>query len=273
MRLEALFESSNPASQLLPSRLRRGYGGDLGFSRPRLVANFVSSLDGVVSLDEHTPPSVISAQSGADRFVMGLLRAHADAVLIGASTLRAEPNHMWTPEFIYPPEAASYAELRQSLGLAASPRLVVVSASGNLDGRAPALAQGALVVTTQLGYERLRGRLPEASNLRVLRPDGYIEPSEILELIRAEGHGLVLTEGGPTLLGSFLGANLVDELFLTLSPLLAGGEGAGRRHLVEGVGFEGDCLRQAVLMSVRRSGAHLFLRYDLEAARKAAAGS
>jgi riboflavin biosynthesis pyrimidine reductase len=180
---------------------------------------------------------------------------------------------MWTSEFIYPPEAASYSELRQSLGLAPSPRLVVVSASGNLDGSAPALAQGALVVTTQLGYERLRGRLPEASTLRVLRPDGYIEPSEILELIRAEGHGLVLTEGGPTLLGSFLGANLVDELFLTLSPLLAGGEGAGRRHLVEGVGFEGDCLRQAVLMSVRRSGAHLFLRYDLEAARKAAAGS
>ena len=273
MRLEALFESGDHRSGSLPSRLSRGYGGELGFPRLRLVANFVSSLDGVVSLDEHTPPSVISAQSDADRFVMGLLRAHADAVLIGASTLRAETNHMWTPEFIYPPEAASYAELRQSLGLTPSPRLVVVSASGNIDGSAPALAQGALVVTTQLGYERLRGRLPAASTVRVLRPDGYIEPSEILKLVRAEGHDLVLTEGGPTLLGPFLRANLVDELFLTLSPLLAGSEGAGRRHLVEGVGFEADCLRRAVLMSARRSGSHLFLRYALEAGRKAAVRS
>lgn len=269
MRLETLFDSSDQLAPRLPSRLSERYGGELGFRRPGLVANFVSSLDGVVALDEKTPPSVISAKSEADRFVMGLLRAQADAVLIGAGTLRAEKNHLWTPEFIFPGEAGSLSELRRSLGFTGSPRLVVVSASGKIDIGAPALEQGALVLTTQQGFERLRGRLPAASTLRVLGRERCIDPSEILRLVRAEGHDLVLTEGGPTLLGPFLKANLVDELFLTLSPLLAGseGKGPGRRHLVEGVGFEADCLRRAVLMSAKRSGSHLFLRYELEAAR------
>lgn len=268
MRLETLFDSSQPGLKSLPAGLSQTYGGELGLRRAGLVANFVSSLDGVVALDAHTPPSVISAGSDADRFVMGLLRSHASAVLIGAGTLRAEPNHIWTPEFIYPPEASSFAELRRSLGLPGTPRLVVVSARGEIDSSAPALEMGALVLTTPEGSARLRGRLPAASKLAVLGQGHYIEPSEILQLLRAEGHELVLTEGGPTLLGRFLKADLVDELFLTLSPLLAGSEGAGRRHLVEAVGFESKCLPRAALKSVRRSGSHLILRYELERAKR-----
>jgi riboflavin biosynthesis pyrimidine reductase len=267
VRLETLFDSSQPGGTSLPASLSQSYGGELGLRRAGLVANFVSSLDGVVALDEHTPPSVISAGSDADRFVMGLLRAHASAVLIGAGTLRAEPNHIWTPEFIYPPDAPSFAELRRSLELPGSPRLVVVSARGEIDST-PALEMGALVLTTPEGSARLRRRLPAASKLAVLGQGPYIEPADILQLLRAEGHELVLTEGGPTLLGPFLKADLVDELFLTLSPLLAGSEGAGRRHLVEAVGFDSNRLRRAGLKSVRRSESHLFLRYELERAKK-----
>jgi len=78
------------------------YAGDLGFSEHCLYGNFVASLDGVVALGPEYPSSgsAISGREPADRFVMGLLRAFADAVLIGAGTLRATPTHRWTPEHV-----------------------------------------------------------------------------------------------------------------------------------------------------------------------------
>jgi hypothetical protein len=95
--LDVLFEKSGLPSYDLPADLERLYGGGLGFEAPRLYANFVSSLDGVVALEgEKHSSQMISGQSEADRFVMGLLRACADAVLIGAGTLRAAPGSVDT---------------------------------------------------------------------------------------------------------------------------------------------------------------------------------
>src|SRR6059058_3965143 len=77
----------------LPPPLAAAYGGDLGFARPCVYANFVASMDGVTALGPEYPSSgsAISGHAPADRFVMGLLRACADVVLIGAGTLRATP--------------------------------------------------------------------------------------------------------------------------------------------------------------------------------------
>ena len=76
----------------LGAGLAEAYGGPLGFAEPRLYVNFVASLDGVVALPDAIQSNrMISAHSEADRFVMGLLRACADAVLVGAGTMLASP--------------------------------------------------------------------------------------------------------------------------------------------------------------------------------------
>src|SRR6202022_4520366 len=145
---EGLFEADLPAYKL-PVDLQHLYGR-LGFATPVLYSNFVSSVDGVVSLGS-TPSagSVISGKYPADRFLMGLLRACADAVIIGAGTLRATPGHHWTPAHVFPDMALSFAMLRKKLGRQPDPRLVVVTNGGApLDSNHPAIAGGATIVTT-----------------------------------------------------------------------------------------------------------------------------
>src|SRR5438093_3814376 len=129
-RLETLFEATGLPSVELPEGLRAAYGGGLGFPSPVVYANFVETLDGVVAFGDETPPSVISGKSRADRLVMGLLRACASAVVIGAGTLRNEMRHLWTPEYVYPPLAEDFRQLRIRLGLTDTPKLVVLTRSG-----------------------------------------------------------------------------------------------------------------------------------------------
>jgi riboflavin biosynthesis pyrimidine reductase len=84
----------------MPDVLERVYGG-LGFADEVVYSNFVESLDGVATLgSKPSAGSEISGRNPADRFLMGLLRAFADAVLVGAGTLRATPGHQWTAEHI-----------------------------------------------------------------------------------------------------------------------------------------------------------------------------
>jgi riboflavin biosynthesis pyrimidine reductase len=266
LQLETLFETPDLPRSGLPEPLARRYGGDLGFRAPVLYGNLVSTVDGITALDEDTPPAVVACHSTADRFVMGLLRACADAILIGASTLRAEPRHLWRPEKVYADGAPAFAELRRALGLAERPRLVLVTASGQLDPALPALADGATVLTTRDGAGRLSGS--SWLTIRALGDGPLLEGRRIVAAIRKEGHRRVLTEGGPHLIGTLLKAEGLDELFLTISPALAGDRlVAGRRGIVEGARFDAGTLRAADLLSVRRHGSHLFLRYRLETAQ------
>ncbi|MGH2688658.1 MAG: dihydrofolate reductase family protein [Actinomycetota bacterium] len=244
----------------------QGYGGGLGFRSPVLYANLVSTVDGITALDEGTSPAVVAAGSKADRFVMGLLRAFAGAIVVGASTVRAEPRHQWLPEKVHPAGAAAFAELRRRLGLPARPELIVVTASGRIDPALPAFGGGALVLTTAAGAVALGSDLPAPLRVRVLGDGPLLGGREIVEAVRGEGHQVVLTEGGPHLIGTLLETDLLDELFLTVSPVFAGDRGVpGRRGLVEGVRFGPDGLRPADLLSTRRHGSHLFLRYALPA--------
>src|SRR5262249_57869536 len=107
------------------------YGGPLGFGAPVVIANFVTSVDGVVALpDSAESGHIISRSSAADRFVMGLLRAAASAIVVGAGTFRKAHGHLFDAEGIYPEAAPVLAEARRRLGLAQRPRLVVVTGSG-----------------------------------------------------------------------------------------------------------------------------------------------
>ena len=263
--LATLLDRSGGTALPLPPALRDRYGGELRFPKGRVhvFANFVSSIDGVVSLavPGKTQASHISKGEPADRFMLGLLRAPADAVIVGAGTLREERGGVWTPAHAFPDAADAFAELRAAMGLSARPLMVVVSASGELDLATPALAEGApvLVLTTAAGERRLAGA-PRHLRVRAL---AQTTAAEILKATVAETGGkLILTEGGPTLIGHFLRERLLDELFLTIAPRIIGRDQAARRvGLVEGAAFSPGDARESRLMSVKAAGDYLFLRF------------
>jgi riboflavin biosynthesis pyrimidine reductase len=260
--LEVLFETELPAYPL-PAKLRQLYGR-LGFSEPVVYSNFVSALDGVVSLgSKPSAGSVISGKYPADRFVMGMLRACADAVVIGAGTLRASPGHLWTPSHVYPDLAASFAALRRALGRTPEPRLVLITARGRMDPRHPALIRGALVLTTAAGAKTLRPRLPAASEIVVLGRGKSVDLVRGFGELRKRGYEVLLTEGGPHLMGEMIRRRLLDEIFLTISPLAAGREREKRLGMVEGIELMPKMHVSSTLLSVRRHTEYLFLRYRL----------
>src|SRR5213082_4305101 len=263
-RLELLHEEKAPRAFPLPAGLRAAYGGDLGFERPRVFANFVSSVDGVVALEEREESGgIISGRDEGDRFVMGLLRACAAGVLVGAGTFRKAGPHLWYPERIFPEAKSAWAELRRGLGLRDHPRLVLLSASGEVDPAHPALRDGPLVLTSPRGEPRLRGRLPAGARLVTVEEDP-ISFSRVLAIARDAGLELLLTEGGPTLAGRLAGECLLDELFLTISPLLLGRYGGdNRKSLVDGVDLRAAGAGKLALSSARRRGSFLYLRYSI----------
>jgi riboflavin biosynthesis pyrimidine reductase len=264
--LALLFEAETEEQELpLPDALATPYGGPLALPSECLYSNFVTTVDGVVALGDPSVSSgpAISGRSEADRFVMGLLRAVAGAVMIGGGTLRDDPGHLWIPEYIFPDAASGYTELRARLGLALQPQLAVVTASGALDPTERALQLGALILTTEAGASRVAGRLPPACRVEVLGAESFAIEDAVAAL-RAAGHRRVLSEGGPRVLGQLLGAGLVDELFLTLSPVLAGRSPELKRlGLLEGLSYPAHALQRAELRSVRRHAGHLLLRYGL----------
>jgi riboflavin biosynthesis pyrimidine reductase len=257
--LERLFERDGLPRAGLPAPLAALHGGDFGLARPGLYANFVSSVDGVVALaGKDESGHIISGDSEPDRFMMGLLRALADAVLVGAGTFRKVERALWHPGSIYPPAGELFVALRRQLGLRPQPLLVIVTASGDINPAHPAL-RDALIVTTPSGEARLRRSLPPGARTVV----GGAQPLRaraLVDLLHAEGLQVILTEGGPSVAGELFQEDLVDGLFLTVSPRLFGRQtGDGRKGLIDGADLAG---KQLTLASVHRHDAHLFLRYE-----------
>jgi riboflavin biosynthesis pyrimidine reductase len=218
-----------------------------------------------VALEGGAAPSggIISGRNEADRFVMGLLRAFADAVLVGAGTVRAEGGRaLWTPGYIFPSAAEAFAALRRALRRDKTPRLVIVTASGDLNPNERCLEVGALVLTTRMSADRLRQALPQATEVRAISNTDQIAVDDIFNALQAEGYRTILTEGGPKLFGELIEKDRVDELFLTVSPVLEGQSGRSF-GLIHGVDFSRTPKRSR-LLSVRRHESHLFLRYQLK---------
>jgi riboflavin biosynthesis pyrimidine reductase len=276
--LETLFESGRGPKLPLPPKLARLYGTlrmPLPRSRFHVFSNFVSSLDGVVSLQTkgHSGGGDISGFSAQDRMVMGLLRAAADVVIVGSGTLEADPRHVWTPQAICPELANDYRRLETAL-LKRQPSLnVVVSASGGVNLRLPVFASGrvpALIMTTAAGVKRLNEqRVPDSLQIRVLRPRGGEIPAGAIleELSRQNPGGRILVEGGPRLLGTFYSERLMDEQFLTLAPQIAGRDIPDKRlGLVMGKTFAPRDPLWGTLIDARRGSRLLFLRCSFAAA-------
>jgi riboflavin biosynthesis pyrimidine reductase len=179
--------------------------------RPSLRVNFVSSLDGAVTLDGFS-----AGLSGpADKRVFGLLRMLCDALVVGAGTLRHEGYRAVRLD-------ERRRAWRRAHGLPEFPTLVVVSGSLTLD---PAQAAFAEAPVRPLVLTHSRAVVPRglAAVAEVLRAgDDQIDLSAGLAELRRRGHGQLLSEGGPQLFGALTAADLVDELCLTVAPLLAG---------------------------------------------------
>jgi riboflavin biosynthesis pyrimidine reductase len=263
--LELLFEPDGLPAADLPDELTRLYGGPLGFEAPRLFANFVATTDGVVAIPSiPNSNALVAGDSDPDRFVIGLLRAFADVVLIGAGVLAASPTSTWRPDRVFPAAAEAYAELRRRLGKPTEqPGVAILTGHGAIDPSHPVLAAGAVVLTSTTGAERLEGVLPEAATIVVVGDDAVLDPRAVVEALHARGATLILSEAGPHTFGRLVGAGAVDELFLTVSPLLAGDRGEATRFgLVESVELMPPGVREE-LLGVRRHGDYLFLRYGI----------
>jgi riboflavin biosynthesis pyrimidine reductase len=261
--LELLWEPAGLPSFELPAALAELYPGTLGFEAPRVFANFVETIDGVVAIPS-VPSSnaLVAGGSEADRFVLGLLRSCADCLVIGSGTQAASPRSVWSTEQAYPPAAAAFAELRERLGRPRRLQIAVLTRTGRVDPSHPAFAVGGLALTTDEGAARLALGLAEE---QIVSLGEELAPEAAIAALRERGHELILCEGGPHAIGPFVAAGLVDELFLTISPLLAGRVEADPRYaLVEGTDLLPAGPPHAGLIGVRRDGDHLFLRYELD---------
>jgi riboflavin biosynthesis pyrimidine reductase len=212
-----------------------------------LRANMVSTVDGAATAD-----GVSHGVSGeADRRLFFLLRALADVVVVGARTVRVERYGPGRPQ-------AAFAERRRVAGQAPAPTIVVISNSLDLDFTSTLFTESltpTIVVTANVApADRLRAA--RAAGEVVIAGDAMVNLGEALAELAKRGHRQMLSEGGPHLLAQLADAGLLDELCLTVSPLLAAG--AAPRILT------GAALPQLAPLRVGHAleqDGYLFLRY------------
>lgn len=277
--LETLFEMERGPDLQLPPDLARLFGR-LQFpphpGRSYVIGNFVTTLDGVVALNEpgHAGGGEISGFNRHDQMLMGLLRAVADAVIVGAGTLRSVPQHRWTAQYIFPSLAGAFQVLRNSLGKTKPPLNVIVTANGTVDLALPVFQSSevaVLIVTTTSGAERIhQQRLPPSVRVAAMQSPGLLSARDIVEAVsQVSPNDLILIEGGPQLMGDFFAERFLDELFLTLAPQIAGRDKSIERPgLVAGKRFAPEMPLWGTLTGVKRGGSHLFLRYTFETAER-----
>jgi riboflavin biosynthesis pyrimidine reductase len=182
---------------------------------PWVRANMVESVDGAGSLDGRSA----GLSGDADRQVFRVLRSLADVIVAGAGTARAEKYRPVRAQEIWP-------ELRS--GRPATPPIAVVTRTLDLDLNGPLLAGPAgsartIVLTTETAPADRRAAAAEHADVVVLGKD-TVTPAAMVDALAARGYRNVLVEGGPTLLAQIVDAGLLDELCLTISPLLEGGD-------------------------------------------------
>ncbi|WP_328992136.1 pyrimidine reductase family protein [Kribbella sp. NBC_01245] len=219
-------------------------------SIPAVRANMVSSLDGAVEV------LGISKALGDtdDKQMLGRLRMLADAVLVGAGTVRAEN---YNPLRVGPERQA----WRRTQGLPDHPVLAIVSSRLELDPSHRSLAEATvrpIVITHAAAPADRRTALTTVADV-VIAGEREVDPAVALAELNARGFAQVLCEGGPALLGAIIAADLLDELCLSLSPLLIGGV-SGR--IVAGVAA--GMHRMSPVHVLQGDGGMLFTRYRRE---------
>lgn len=216
------------------------------------MINAVGTLDGRGAIGGKSTP----LGSETDHRLMRNIRSHVDAVLVGAKTLRSEDLTLTVDETL--------VKRRKERGLKEQPLSIILTASGDIQASRKIFreSRGGIVVFvgSHAAKRNLAAEISEIATVRTTIAGDALKPEQILGTLADEyGVRRLLVEGGPSVNRSFLEARLVDELFLTLAPKIAGGD---PRSLVEG-----DTLPQLEsspsLVSIHLSDSELYLRYLL----------
>jgi riboflavin biosynthesis pyrimidine reductase len=216
--------------------------------RPWLVANFATTVDGRAAIDGRSGP----IGDDGDQELFRRLRTQVDALLVGPHTLGVERYG----RLVRRPELRA---AREAIGLAPEPLLATVSRSGELPLESPLFAEPAAHVVVFTTPDAPDPGPHCAARVELVRLDPVeLTLTSALRWLRTE-HGVraVLCEGGPTLMGALLGEGLLDELFLTLAPQLAGGGTAPT--LATGAALAQPAALELV-WALERAGS-LYLRY------------
>lgn len=226
---------------------------DVDRSRPRLACwvagHMVAGLDGTAAVDGRVGP--LSGE--ADHSLFRRMRQIADVVMVGAETVRREG-------YAVPRLSEEARAERVARGRPPTPPLAVVSRSLDLDlsrqafAKAPAHAPTIILTCAAADPARLEAARQGADV--IVAGEDRVEPRRALELLAERGHEVVVCEGGPTLLGQLAAEESLDELFLTLAPLMGGDP------LPVAVTPPGGGLSHFALRHVLDEDGTLFLRYE-----------
>ncbi len=281
---EVLFDNGEPSA--VEDAAFRSYG-KLGFpppppGMPWIYANFVQSIDGITSLLGRFGSGGFIAQSEEDRWVMDLLRVHADAVIMGVNTLSFERLYMGNPGGpIFKIASPEMLALRQKLGRAKLKNIFVTNSANvqladfrvfNTD------VVDSYVVTTDAGASKLRAQKHPRVTIIEAGKWPRVDLSLMVKKLHEElGIRYLLCEGGPTFYGSMTKAGLIDEKFLTIAPVEVGQVAPPEQEMAEfdktrlrpntfgGPGFTKDTMTRWTWLSCRRVGDHEFNRYRRKA--------
>jgi riboflavin-specific deaminase-like protein len=215
-------------------------------SRQQVRVNFVASIDGAAT--DHGLSGGLSGP--ADKRVFDILRRLSDVILVGAGTVRAEGYGAMRLD-------PASVQLRRANGLADQPVFAIVSAALRLDPAAVVFIEAparVLVVTVRRSPQAKQEALSRVADVVVCGEEA-LDVNAMLDAFAQRGLRQVLCEGGPTLFGTLLDANRVDELCLTISPLIEGGDA---RRIVLGTP---EKARRMTLHHVLVSDGTLMLRY------------
>ena len=217
--------------------------------RPSVRLNMIVSVDGGTSWN-----GVSGALGGpADKELFSVLRSLTDVVLVASGTMRAEN---YGPVMVSP----AVQDNRRARGQEPVPAVAVVSSSSRFDWSSPfftAATRRPYIVTVESAGEADRKRAAEVADV-IVAGDDTVDLAVAVAELGARGARTILAEGGPTLNGELARAHLLDELCVTLAPLLASGDA---KRLIAGSTL--DELAPLNVHSVCEEDEYLFLRYRM----------
>jgi riboflavin biosynthesis pyrimidine reductase len=244
------FTVLGPGGALDDSSLVEHYAYPTELNRCWVRANMVTSIDGGASADGKSG----GLGGSGDRAVFTLMRGAADVVMVGAGTVRTE-NYSGVQSDV------AQRHARRQRGQAEVPPIAIVTNSGHLDRDSLVLTRTEvppLILTSTRSFVDTRERLGSAAE--VIDASGSdeaeVDPAVALSALAERNLFRVLAEGGPSLLGTLIDRDLIDELCLTVAPLLVGGEAP---RIATGPGHSLTRLRRSHLLADDEG--YLYTRY------------
>jgi riboflavin biosynthesis pyrimidine reductase len=207
--------------------------------RPWVIVNMISTADGATAVADQSGP----IGGPADKAVFHTIRSVADYILVGAGTARAE----------------NYGPVRRKPDGRPGARIAIVTRTGNIDRESPLFddGEGPLIVTCEACPIGKRAALAEIAEL-VIAGGASVDPTIAMTFLATKGAGVVLCEGGPSLNGDLLAADVVDEWCLTIAPMAAAGRS---KRVAVGPDLPDGGTAAFRLARLLESDGYLFARY------------